>query len=222
MPDGDNLLTGTDNTVPQQGEGADKGETEEAGLLTQALKEGEQQPEEGGKPEEPEEKEKGEGKKPEVPEKYEIKLPEGFEVDEGALEIFTPVFKEVGLTNEQAQKLADAYIEMQKKDAEAYINEINKWKEQAKNDPEYGGTKLKENLAVASRAMREVFSEKTIALMDYMGLTSHPEVIRDLWKLGLKISEDRWVGGKPAGTTEDESGLTPEEKLARRYMRNQR
>jgi len=213
MPDGDNLLTGTDNTVPQQEEGADKGEVEEEGLLTQALKEAEEKPEEG---------EKEEAKKPEVPEKYEIKLPEGFEVDEKALETFTPVFKDIGLTNEQAQKLADAYIEMQKKDAEAYINEINKWKEQAKNDPEYGGARLKENLAIASKAMREVFSEKTIALMDYMGLTSHPELIRDLWKLGLKISEDRWVGGKPAGSVEDESGLTPEEKLARRYMRNQR
>ena len=44
---------------------------------------------------------------PVVPDKYEFKAPEGYEVDQKFLDDATPVLKELGLTQEQANKLFD-------------------------------------------------------------------------------------------------------------------
>lgn len=53
---------------------------------------------------------KKDGDKPEgAPEKYEFQAAEGVELDTEALKEFEPVARELNLTNEQAQKLVDAY-----------------------------------------------------------------------------------------------------------------
>ncbi|MCV5473515.1 peptidase, partial [Escherichia coli] len=65
---------------------------------------------EGEKKEGDQPAEKKEGDKPEgAPEKYEFQAAEGVELDADALKDFEPVARELNLTNEQAQKLVDAY-----------------------------------------------------------------------------------------------------------------
>lgn len=63
--------------------------------------------------EEPKEEPKSEDKKPDAegaPEKYaDFKVPEGFKFDDKALLEATTAFKELGLTQEAAQKLVDTY-----------------------------------------------------------------------------------------------------------------
>jgi transcription antitermination factor NusG len=82
----------------------------------------EDKPADGDKPaEKPDDKEqKQEG----APEKYEFKAGEGVELDTEALKDFEPVARDLNLTNEQAQKLVDAYPKIlagvQQRQAEAW------------------------------------------------------------------------------------------------------
>lgn len=55
------------------------------------------------------EKDEKEQKQEGAPEKYEFKAGEGVELDAEALKDFEPVARDLNLTNEQAQKLVDAY-----------------------------------------------------------------------------------------------------------------
>ena len=56
-----------------------------------------------------------EAKKAEIPEKYEFVNPDGFqEIDKQALATFEPLAKELGLSNEQAQKLVTCTAKMYK------------------------------------------------------------------------------------------------------------
>lgn len=215
MPEDNILTSGTDDTVTpdegtEQGTSVDETEVKEPEAEVKEPEEGKKADEE--KPDEDEEK-----KESEVPEKYEIKLPDGIEMDETALESFSPLFKEMGLSNEKAQKLTDAYVELRKSEMKAYSDQVEKWKSDAKSDAEYGGRAFKENAGLASKAMNEVFSDKTIALLDSVGFTSHPELIRDLWKLGTRMGDDKWVDGR-GSKADDESNLTAEQKLAKRYQ----
>jgi len=216
MPEDNILTSGTDDTVTpdegtEQGTSVDETEVKEPEAEVKEPEEGEKADEE--KPDEDEEK-----KESEVPEKYDIKLPDGIEMDETALELFSPLFREMELSNEKAQKLTDAYVELRKSEMKAYADQVEKWKSDAKGDAEYGGRAFKENAGLASKAMNEVFSDKTIALLDSVGFTSHPELIRDLWKLGTRMGDDKWVDGR-GSKADDESSLTAEQKLAKRYAK---
>lgn len=51
------------------------------------------------------------GAESEVPEQYEFTVPEGMALDEKLVEKATPVLKELGLTNDQANKLVGVYAE---------------------------------------------------------------------------------------------------------------
>jgi hypothetical protein len=236
MPDTENLLTGTDDTVsPNEDKGTGEQEQQQqeekqAEQLEDHLSveqdddkdEQDKEPDDEKKDDEnDEDKDKDDDEESKVPESYDIKLPDGIEMDEAALEAFTPLFKENKLTNEQAQKYVDAYVDLRKNEMKAYADQVEKWKADAKKDAEYGGKALQENLGMANKAMSEVFSEKTIALLDSVGFTSHPEVIRDMWKLGKRMGDDTWVDGQGTKRTDDEANLTAEQKLARRYAKNQ-
>ncbi|MDD1107598.1 peptidase, partial [Klebsiella pneumoniae] len=47
-----------------------------------------------------------------APEKYEFTAPEGAELDSKAVELFEPVARELGLSNDQAQKLAGLWPQL--------------------------------------------------------------------------------------------------------------
>ena len=73
-------------------------------------------------------------KKPAAPEKYEFAAPEGQALDANALAVFEPIAKELGLTQEQAQKLVDIYPQIQQQQAEAWSKQVADWGEQVKAD----------------------------------------------------------------------------------------
>ena len=56
--------------------------------------------------------------------KYEFTPPEGGELDANALAVFEPIAKELGLSQEQAQKLVDIYPQIQQQQAEAGANKL--------------------------------------------------------------------------------------------------
>jgi hypothetical protein len=140
------------------------------------------------------------GDEPVVPEKYEFKAPEGREFDQGVLEQFSEVAKELKLTQEGAQKVIDklgnAFAEKQANTIESARAE---WIKSVNGDKEFGGEKLKENLAVAKKALEAFGTPELRTLLNESGLGNHPEIIRAFYRAGKQISEDRFVSGGAGG-----------------------
>lgn len=180
------------------GEGADKGDSPEG----QGAGEGQEGEAGDGKP--TDEKPAG------APEKYELALPEGFTLDEAALGKFEPVLRDLNLTNEQASKLAGAYAEMAKAQAESHIQLVQEWGAQAQKDPVIGGEKFAENVEVARKALAYVDDPELTTLMDNWGLGNNPAVLRAFHKLG------KLIPGGDAGVSGDRTGGTSERSLAER------
>lgn len=143
------------------------------------------------------------------PEKYEIKLPEGETIDPKVMGEFEAVAKELGLSNANAQKLAEFGPKIASLVANKTTETINAakvdWHKQSMNDKEFGGDKYRENLAVAKKALDSFASPGLVSLLKETGLQMHPEVIRLLYKAGKTISEDSMVNGGNNDKTEDKS-----------------
>lgn len=132
---------------------------------------------------------------PEVPESYDLKMPEGVELDKAAADEFTAIAKELKLSAEGAQKLADVGAKMAQRQAEAHANLVESWVEQVKTDKEIGGDKLDENLAVARKAIETFGTPELKDVLNATGLGNHPAVIKAFYKAGKAISEDAFVKG---------------------------
>jgi hypothetical protein len=139
--------------------------------------------------------------------KYDLKMPDGVEVDTELLAAIAPQFKEAGLTQGQAQKLADAYAKIIQDRAtkanESWAETVSKWVDDAKADKDIGGDKWDATVAAAQRAVDKL---GTPALKEYLNASgggNHPELIRFMSKVGALVREDNpasgGVGsGKPA------------------------
>lgn len=161
----------------------------------------EEKPADGDKPaDKPEdEKQKQEG----APEKYEFTAGEGVELDSEALKDFEPVARDLNLTNEQAQKLVDAYPKIlagvQQRQAEAWQKQTEGWAETVKADKEIGGDKLTANLSAAQRALDQFGTQELKEYLNATGLGNHPDLVKTFVKIGKAMSEDGMVDGSNQG-----------------------
>lgn len=169
--------------------------------------------ENGADPEKPEEskapddgkqeEKKGDGKPDGAPEKYEFTAAEGVDLDTEALKDFEPVARDLNLTNEQAQKLVDAYPKIlagvQQRQAEAWQAQTEEWAATVKADKEIGGDKLTANLGVAQRALDTFGTPELKEYLNGTGLGNHPELVKAFIKVGKAMSEDGMVTGKESG-----------------------
>ncbi|EPJ2979049.1 peptidase [Klebsiella pneumoniae] len=138
-----------------------------------------------------------------APEKYEFQAGEGVELDAEALKDFEPVARELNLTNEQAQKLVDAYPKIlagvQQRQADAWQAQTEEWAATVKADKEIGGDKLTANLGVAQRALDTFGTPELKEYLNGTGLGNHPELVKAFVKVGKAMSEDGVVTGKESG-----------------------
>ncbi len=130
-----------------------------------------------------------------APETYEdFNLPEGVELNEGLLEKAGPMFKDLDLTQEQAQKLVDFQAELSEQNEQGIVEAFNKqvetWQTESKNDKEFGGEKFDENLATAKLTMEKFGTPEFSKLMDDHAVSNHPEMIRFMWNIGKLLKED--------------------------------
>jgi hypothetical protein len=136
-----------------------------------------------------------------VPEKYEFKLPEGMTLDEGTLDVFSPIFKELGISNEGAQRLVNAYIPLiqstvdkQKQEAQKdYQAIVEGWKADTMKEL---GSESKEALAACGKALNKFGSKELRELMQETGVGNHKEMVKFMVKIGKTISEDALVEPK--------------------------
>lgn len=130
------------------------------------------------------------------PEKYEFEMPEGVELDAKLAEAVDPVLRDLGLTNEQANKLAKTFAEYRVSEAQgqsdAYAQQIEDWGKAARDDKEYGGAKFEENVPLAHKAIAQYGTPELKALLAE-GLGNHPEVVRFCIRVGKAMGEDPGV-----------------------------
>lgn len=139
-------------------------------------------------------------------------IPEGLEVDEQMLDSVTPVMKELGLEQEQAQKMVSAYADIVQQQAEAQADLIKQtfegWVETAKKDPEIGGDKWQATVDKANAVIRKIGTKELIDdVLVGNGMGNHPEVIR----VFARIADDVLSDEAPTGKQTDASGpVSPE------------
>jgi hypothetical protein len=128
-----------------------------------------------------------------VPEQYaDFTTPEGYSLGEIGEE-FKAVAKELGLTQDQAQKLIDLDVKRSTAHENAVQVASAAWLAETKADKEFGGDALAENVAVAQKAINAFGTPALKDLLQKTGLGNHPEVIRAFYRAGKTISEDHFI-----------------------------
>lgn len=136
-----------------------------------------------------------------VPDKYDLSAGEGVALDTDALAIAEPIFRELGLSNDKAQKLTDAYAQIVGKvtervqgDQSALIAEQRKaWAAEAQADEEIGGKHWQDSISASAKALDALGAPAGSPfrqLLDDSGLGNHPEMIRMFVKIGKAVGED--------------------------------
>lgn len=124
---------------------------------------------------------------PVIPESYEIKPPQGVTLDSNLLSALTPAFKAAGLTQEGAQKLADAFIGYQ---AGAPARMLERDMELLRKDPELGGANLGSTIANVNRALSMFSTLEDRKALSRIGMSNRPELVRLFARVGEAIGND--------------------------------
>lgn len=144
------------------------------------------------------------------PEKYEFTMPEGVELDTALAEKVDPVLRELGLSNEQANKLAATFAEYRasetQRQSDAYAQQVEEWGKSARDDKEFGGAAFDENVKHAQAAIGK-FGSPELKAMLADGLGNHPELIRFCVRIGKAIGEDGGVDGNKSATPRDPASV---------------
>lgn len=142
-----------------------------------------------------------------APDKYDLKVPEGSTFDAEAFSAVEPTLREINLSNDQAQKLVDAYAgkvmpALTKRANDAILNKAadqrKEWADAFEKDPDIGGAKKGDTLSAAARVFDHYGLKKGEGLrllLDESGLGNHPDLIRVFAKIGADMAEGGFERG---------------------------
>lgn len=142
-----------------------------------------------------------------VPEAYEaFSLPEGYALDGERLETTQTLFKEVGLSQDKAQKLIDAFVRVDGENRESVkalveqqrAQQVEQWGVDAKQQL---GDKYDETIGLAKTAVQAINDPEVTKAFDELGWGNHPAMVRAFaffGKIGRDSSTDG-LGGSTAG-----------------------
>lgn len=151
-----------------------------------------------------------EAEKNKIPEEYaDFTLPDGMQMDAELLEDFKPLAKELGLSQEKAQKLVDLQAKAMQKMHTDRLAEYEglkaQWAKDTKADKEIGGDKgdqYDSNVEIAQRAMNTFATPELKQLLNEYGLGNHPELVRLMVRIGKGMKEDGIVMPGAGGSGE--------------------
>lgn len=150
-----------------------------------------------------------------APESYELQTPEGGkELSKDVTTAFTSVARELNLSNKAAQQILDKMSPALAAQAKADVDSMKQgWLKETNEDPTIGGSRLKETLDVAQRALALAPPELR-QLLDVTGLGNHKAVIAGFAAIGRRLSPDAKLvtGGEPTPPPKD-----PIQRLAESY-----
>ncbi len=150
---------------------------------------------------------------PVVPEKYEISLGEGVSLDADVLTAADPILRELGLSNEAANKLAPLAQQVAERTQAGLLQQLQdagaaqkkEWFDAFVADPEIGGPKREETERLSAKALDALGFVKghpfRQALTD-SGFGNHPDMIRAFRRLGEMVGEDNTFTRPGVGSTD--------------------
>lgn len=164
-----------------------------------------QQGQEGQKQGEKKEGEGEQAQKPVVPEAYAFKdLPEGYAMTDEQLAEVSPLFKELGLTQEQADKLvafdAKRALAAEQAGLEQRQGLVTGWEKSLREDATFGGANFDANVGVAQKALAQFGTPELSTMLKESGLGSHPEVVRLFHRIGQQLAEGQLHSGSGNNT----------------------
>lgn len=117
----------------------------------------------------------------------------GDNVDAGEAQFLSKIAQESGADAAAASKLVqDLTLWGQVK----HDLQVQDWEAASRADPEFGGEKLAENLAIANRVFEAYDPQGIIrGLLQETGYGNHPDLIRFMLAIGRDLSPDRMVSG---------------------------
>lgn len=128
---------------------------------------------------------------------YTPEVPEGYTMDQEALGAFRAIAKEAGISKTAADKLVGLYLNKMEGIKAQHEKAVSEWEQAVKADPEIGGAKLKQSLALAQKAVA-LGGPELKELLRSTGLGSHPAVVKWAVALGKALSEDSFTRGSEA------------------------
>ena len=134
---------------------------------------------------------------------YEFKLPEGYELTEATSKEVNEMFKGMGLSTANAQKLMDYYVGKATEANEApyklWQDTQKGWVDEIKADPVLG-KRLDEVRATASKAIDGLGDPKLAAefrqALNITGAGNNPAFVRGFYRLAQQVTEGRHVAGR--------------------------
>lgn len=110
-------------------------------------------------------------------------------------EFLTNLAKESGATAEAASALLQR-MGVYHQTVQEY--QAQEWAEASRNDKEFGGPNLEQNLGIAKQALDRFGSDELKEMLGRNGGGNHPEIIRFCFNVGKAMCEDTVVTGAPA------------------------
>lgn len=129
----------------------------------------------------------------------EFALADGLELDTEVLDSFKGIAKELGITQEAAQKLIDLQGQLEAKREAAQQKQLadqaQQWADAVKADKEIGGENYDKSVATAVKAIEQFGSPELRNLLSETGIGNHPELVKFCHRIGKALSEDGLVMG---------------------------
>lgn len=129
------------------------------------------------------------------PEKYDLGLSSDAPIDETLLGEATDIFRDIGLTNEQAQKVAALMPRAQELSQQSWQQQVNTWETESR---EKFGDNLDAVLGRGQRFVQEFGGPELATALESYGLGNHPAVIAALDNAMKAMGEDN-TPPKPPG-----------------------
>lgn len=157
-----------------------------------------------------------------APEAYAFTAPEGVTLDPKAIESVSPIFKELGLNQAQAQKLVDFYNTQTKAQSDQVSSAITAmregWRNEIRGDAEIG-SRIPEVQVEIGRALDKLGDQKLVKsfreAMDNTGMGDNPALVKTLFKFAKMVNEGNHVsGGGPSETGQAKPGAPARPTLA--------
>lgn len=147
-----------------------------------------------------------------APDAYDFKAPEGVTLDKDLIAEASPIFKELGLSQEAAQKLVDLYTAKSSKTNESLTSAVEnmraEWRSAVMADKDIGGKldQVKVELGRAKDrlppAVRSAFDEA----LNITGMGDHPAIVKGIYEFAKLVNEGTPVSGSapsPHGQSKD-------------------
>ena len=163
-----------------------------------------------------------------------FKAPDNYTLDPKAVEAALPIFKELGLTQDQAQKLVDLQIARDIEAAKAPTTAVETmradWRSKVAADTELkaavngdktGLDAVKLDIGRALTHLPPAEAAEFKSAMDLTGAGDHPAFVKAIWKLSQLVTEGKHVtGGNPSPLGQRAPGAADKPSAAKSMFPN--